>query len=247
MLLVLILVSQFAFAANTGVIDDDDDTPAPVSKPAARTSPEPVAKPAVKPVSKPTASKDDEDDEDDDDDDEPVVRKKVSRPGLLSAARAAGRGRQTVEDDEDEDDEDEGTYRNCRNCSRQRQKTQHIHTGVRITAREDIVDSPIWNSFKRNFAACAPGCQPTGMGVWRSKIDRPKPSCHHNGQAIDVAGMICSGVQYRSIRESRYGVGPFSDMVRCMRGRMKTLWRVADHYDHAHFSNGCIASGYRMY
>jgi hypothetical protein len=151
------------------------------------------------------------------------------------------------------DDESEGGYKaNCSNCSRNNQTQIHIRINrapIQIIASANVTRHPIWPSFARNFMACAPGCQPIEVGVWRDPRIRPKPSCHHTGQAIDVGGMVCSGVKYTASRESRTGRGPFSDMVRCMHRKqgMQTLYMVHDHFDHAHFSNWCYAGGRRMY
>lgn len=209
----------------TGFMFDDDETP---------------AKKLVPVVQAPTPAAND-----DDDDDEVYPPLPVRRPVTQSKPKQV-----TTEDDS------EGRYEPlCSNCSRQPPVQVRIRvqaptfapTQIRGTA--EAVNSPIWASFARNFSACAPGCQPIGIGVYRDPRVRPNPSCHHTKQAIDVAGMDCGGQRYLAIKESGRGIGRFSDMVRCMRRSMKTIYMADDHYDHAHFSNGCIAlmSGTRMY
>ena len=104
--------------------------------------------------------------------------------------------------------------------------------------------APIWNSFIRNFKQCAPGCEPAQYAAFGH---RDNLSCHPTGEAIDVGAMICEGRTYRAIDRGR-----FEEMVTCMRGKMKTLYRngwhvTKGHHDHAHFSDGCIDRGRRVY
>jgi hypothetical protein len=104
--------------------------------------------------------------------------------------------------------------------------------------------SPIWKSFIRNFNRCAPGCEPMQYATYGH---RDNLSCHPSGEAIDVHAMVCNGSKYRAIDRGR-----FEDMVDCMRGKMVTLYRngwhkTKGHHDHAHFSNGCIDRGRRVY
>ncbi len=235
-LALILFMSRLASAKSGFLVEEDDVAPARAAQPAVTvTAPAPAAS--------------DSDEEDDQEDEKPAPVKHPYLSPARNAARGIAKPKPVVRHD-DEDDETDARYTpRCTNCSRPPVQA-HIHIGVRVTARADILRSPIWASFARNFAACAPGCQPVNgsMGVWRDPHARPRPSCHHSGQAIDIGAMKCSdGRTYRASAESRTGRGRFSDMVRCMSRSMKTLYMRADHYDHAHFSNGCIASGHRMY
>jgi hypothetical protein len=111
---------------------------------------------------------------------------------------------------------------------------------------------PIFASFSRNFRQCAPGCFPRVVSV-----NRPGAySCHNGGRAIDVGGIICGGKTYNAIQEANYD-GKFVAFKNCMKTKMKTLWHndayskatvTSGHWDHAHFSNGCVlAGGHRYY
>jgi hypothetical protein len=111
---------------------------------------------------------------------------------------------------------------------------------------------PIYASFSRNFRQCAPGCFPRVVSV-----NRPGAySCHNGGRAIDVGGIICGGKTYNAIAEANYN-GKFVAFKNCMKTKMKTLWHndsysratvTSGHWDHAHFSNGCVlAGGHRYY
>jgi hypothetical protein len=228
--LTLILFSPLVMAATSGSFDDiDEETPAPVVKPA-------PAKPAV--VS----------DEDEDEVPTPVKRPARKDDGLLSPARAAARQR-SFNNDGDEN-ESEGSYKGCKNCSHPAKPALRLPVH-HITGPSDVLRSRIWSSFAKYFEECAPGCQPVGMGSYRDPHARPKPSCHHISAAIDVAGMRCGRSTYMAIREStgrNAGQGRYSDLVRCMhRKGMRTMYMEHDHYDHAHFSYGCVLpSGIRM-
>lgn len=100
--------------------------------------------------------------------------------------------------------------------------------------------SPVWKTFAKNFAACAPGCSPVQYNVWRH---HDHGSCHSQGAAIDVFGMKCDddGRTHMSINRAPR----FESMVKCMRSKMPTLHRngrhvTQGHHDHAHFSIGCF-------
>lgn len=110
---------------------------------------------------------------------------------------------------------------------------------------------PIYASFVRNFRQCAPGCFPKVVSVNRPQ----RVSCHHGGKAIDVGGIICGGKTYEAISEANYN-GKFVAFKDCMKGKMKTLWhnqaysaatKTSGHWDHAHFSNGCVIAGVGNY
>jgi|GEM_PF-4275581 len=112
---------------------------------------------------------------------------------------------------------------------------------VAVTSTRQNMSTPIWAPFARNFAICAPGCQPAQIGIHRPP--NGARSCHHSDRAIDVGAMICGGTVYRAINGGR-----FTQMVTCMRSKMTTLYQQAHkrhlgvtlaHYDHAHFSIGC--------
>jgi hypothetical protein len=218
--LILILLSPLAMAGTAGSFDDvEEEAPAPVVKPA-------PAKPA------PVVN-----DEDEDDGGTPAR-------GLLSPARTAARQGSF------DDSESEGSYKGCKYCSHSPKPTPRLPV-QRITAPSDVLRSRIWSSFSRYFEECAPGCQPVGMGAYRDPHVRPKPSCHHISAAIDVAGMRCGGTTYMASREStgrNAGQGRYTELVRCMRRKgMRTMYMEQDHYDHAHFSYGCVLpSGIRM-
>ncbi|MCB0378872.1 MAG: hypothetical protein KDD33_10295 [Bdellovibrionales bacterium] len=124
---------------------------------------------------------------------------------------------------------------------------------------KSVSSAPIWKYFKSVFSQCAPGCSPYGVGTWR-KPDG-KRSCHHSGNAVDMAGFSCGGKKY-SAYTSR-----FTQFVACVRGKKTNgkSWKVLHrqqtyargtkhchngpgvrticHWDHGHFSLGCIAGG----
>lgn len=170
-----------------------------------------------------------------------------------SIAMAATSG--SFEDDEViesvvESTQSEGSFSGCRNCSHAAKPPPRLPIR-HITAPSSVLRSRIWSSFARYFEECAPGCQPVGMGSYRDPHLRPHPSCHHINAAIDVAGMRCGSTAYMASRESsgrNAGKGRFSELVRCMhRKGMRTMYMEHNHYDHAHFSYGCILpSGKRM-
>jgi hypothetical protein len=233
--LILILFSPLAMAATAGSFDDvDEEPPAPAAKPAPAKPEAPAAKPA------PAA-------EDEDDEEAPAPARPARKDdGLLSPARAAAR-HGSFNDDENES---EGSYKGCKNCSHPPKPAPRLPV-QHITGPADVLRSRIWSSFAKYFEECAPGCQPVGMGSYRDPHVRPKPSCHHIRAAIDVAGMRCGGTTYMASREStgrNAGQGRYSDLVRCMRRKgMRTMYMEHDHYDHAHFSYGCVLpSGIRM-
>lgn len=107
--------------------------------------------------------------------------------------------------------------------------------------------APAWYPFVKNFKQCAKGCIPYIVSVWRPGA----VSCHASGRAIDVGAIICKGQTHRAINNGR-----FAQFVSCMRPKMKTLFHDHDprvygvtgaHYDHGHFSTGCIVQGGRRY
>lgn len=247
--LILILFSYCAFAASSGSFDSDDVTPV---KPAAKPAPAPAAKPEVKPApaAKPAAKpdNDDDDDDDDDDDEEEEVKPAPKRKddGYQSPSRDRARNGGSFDERKSE-----GGY--CKYCGRATEDSKDRIT-VRyksITAPQDVMNSRIWGTFKRNFEECAPGCQPIGMSSYRDPHARPKPSCHHQSAAIDVFGMRCDGRTYTASKETSYRHGPegrFTDTVRCMKRKgMYLIYNQADHYDHAHLSLGCNIGGWRYY
>ncbi len=145
----------------------------------------------------------------------------------------------------------------CTSCSHQRQREPYrIASPLLIKAKRADMRTPVWKTFARNFAQCAPGCQPVGTNVHRPHNGRK--SCHHVDRAIDVFGMSCGGKRYMS------GSRAFGRMVSCMRGKMPTIYQQAHkiraarargerisaglltdaHYDHAHFSIGCYGGFY---
>jgi hypothetical protein len=227
-------------AATSGSFDDiDEEIPAPVVKPAPAKSQPPAVKPAP---AKPAAAVSDEDEDDQEEVPPPVKRPVREDDGLLSPARAAARQNRLNDDEK----ESEGSYKGCKNCSHPTKPALRLPVH-HITGPSDVLRSRIWSSFSKYFEECAPGCQPVGMGSYRDPRVRPKPSCHHISAAIDVAGMRCGRTTYMAIREStgrNAGQGRYSDFVRCMhRKGMRTMYMEHDHYDHAHFSYGCVLPG----
>lgn len=104
--------------------------------------------------------------------------------------------------------------------------------------------APIWGSFIRNLKSCAPGCVPANYSTYGK---RSKESCHNSGRAADVGSIVCKGKEYTALRG-----GKFAEMVSCMKGKMKVLYRngkhrTLGHNDHAHFSNGCTLKSGREY
>jgi hypothetical protein len=239
--LTLILFSPLAVAATSGSFDDiDDETPAPAVKPAPAKPEAPAVKSAP---AKPAPVVNDEDEDDQEEVPTPVRRPMRKDDGLLSPARAAARQRSFNTDDEKES---EASYKGCKNCSHPPQLAPRLPVH-HITGPSDVLRSRIWSSFSKYFEECAPGCQPVGMGSYRDPHARPKPSCHHISAAIDVAGMRCGRTTYMAIREStgrNAGQGRYSELVRCMhRKGMRTMYMEHNHYDHAHFSYGCVLPG----
>lgn len=126
-----------------------------------------------------------------------------------------------------------------------RKRTRHADTNT-----SSHTSAPIWGSFVSNFNKCAPGCLPANLITFGSRNNfsptagRGNFSCHPEGRAIDVGAIVCKGKAYHAIDN-----GKFSEFVGCMKRKMKTLWHqgkkmgiTRGHYDHAHFSNGCVAA-----
>lgn len=244
--LLLILFSSSAFAASSGSFDSDDVTPAkPVAKPVAPAA-APAPKPEVKPAAKPAAKPDDDDDDDDDEEEAKPAPVKRKDDGYQSPSRDRARNGGSFDERKSE-----GGY--CKYCGRATEdnKDKIVVRYRSITAPQDVLNSRIWSTFKRNFEECAPGCQPIGMSSYRDPHVRPKPSCHHQSAAIDVFGMRCDGRTYTASKETSYRHGPegrFTDTVRCMKRKgMYLIYNQADHYDHAHLSLGCNIGGWRYY
>ena len=110
--------------------------------------------------------------------------------------------------------------------------------------------APIWGSFINNFKKCAKECVPANLITFGERNNysptagRGNYTCHAEGRAIDVGAIVCGGKTYRAIDNGR-----FATFVGCMKTKMKTLWHqgrkkgvTRGHYDHAHFSNGCVAA-----
>lgn len=110
--------------------------------------------------------------------------------------------------------------------------------------------APIWGSFINNFRKCAKGCLPANLITFGSRRNYSPTAgvgnytCHAEGKAIDIGAVVCGGKVYRAIDNGR-----FATFVGCMKTKMKTLWHqnrkkgvTRGHYDHAHFSNGCVAA-----
>ncbi len=119
-------------------------------------------------------------------------------------------------------------------------------TGIRASGY------PIYASFVAKFRQCASGCFPHVVSVNRPGAH----SCHNGGKAIDVGAIVCGGVKHDAFAEA-WKPGRFTQFVGCMKRKMKTLFhnddyspatKTSGHWDHAHFSNGCVlAGGHRYY
>lgn len=124
---------------------------------------------------------------------------------------------------------------------------------ARNNAERSAQSSAAWTTFYRLFKQCAPNCEPTNYDAFAHN----RYSCHNQGRAIDLHGMVCGGQVISAIQE-RNQSGPFDQMVKCVQGlgknpssRMIVLWHqhngrgvTRDHYDHAHFSIGCYNGRY---
>lgn len=163
----------------------------------------------------------------------------------ISRGHSHGDGHNHSHDEEDEDSEGKPP---CIGCGERTKKTgRYIDVAAmgRVQSTSSNMRSAVWNTFARTFSQCAPGCQPAQVGVFRDSGGR---SCHDSGRAIDLGAMICGGRVYKAINGGR-----FSQMVSCMRPKMKTLYQEGHkrhagvtlaHYDHAHFSIGCHGGTY---
>ena len=123
--------------------------------------------------------------------------------------------------------------------------------------------APVFKKFKKAFINCAPlGCD-AGRGHTYGR--RSRASCHTSGDAIDLHSIICNGREYSSNHPT------FTSLVRCIttqfyRGnRWKALHQdthghcsgvgpntrsslvTSCHWDHAHFSLGCMRNGRRIW
>lgn len=129
--------------------------------------------------------------------------------------------------------------------ARKRSRPRHASTDV-----SSHTSAPIWGSFVANFNKCAPGCLPANLITFGERNNlsptagRGNFSCHPEGRAIDVGAIVCKGKAHHAIDN-----GKFATFVACMKRKMKTLWHqgrkkgnTRGHYDHAHFSNGCVAA-----
>lgn len=125
---------------------------------------------------------------------------------------------------------------------------------ARNNAERSAQNSAAWPTFYRLFKQCAPNCEPTSYDAFAHN----RYSCHNQGRAIDLHGMVCGGQVFMAIQD-RNQSGPFDKMVRCVQGlgqnpssRMIVLWHqnngrrgvTQDHYDHGHFSIGCYNGSY---
>ncbi len=136
---------------------------------------------------------------------------------------------------------------------------QQVRAGVSVPRREAIPttrvvvtvhnnderraqSAPIWAPFTAALGRCAPGCVPVQYSAFGQ---RPHPTCHTQGRAIDVFGFNCGGHVYMAIDRGRY-----ESIVQCMKTKMKVLYRnhpeqdvTSGHRDHGHFSMGCYVNG----
>lgn len=100
------------------------------------------------------------------------------------------------------------------------------------------VKAPIWPAFYKNFMRCADGCKPGTIGTFGERFN---PTCHTGGHAIDIHGIVCGKKDHPSLSKR------FDQFVGCMKKNMKTIYRSENHYNHAHFSTGCVRDGHRMW
>lgn len=113
----------------------------------------------------------------------------------------------------------------------------------------EALTAPIWQAFLHDFQQCAPGCWPIQFAAFGH---RDHATCHSKSEALDVHGMVCPTARgpmtFMAINR-----GAFQKMVMCMRTKMaKVLYfngpdQTEGHQNHAHFSNGCIRNGHRMW
>lgn len=129
--------------------------------------------------------------------------------------------------------------------ARKKSRPRHANTNT-----SSHTSAPIWGSFVANFNKCAPGCLPANLITFGERNNfsptagQGNFSCHPEGRAIDVGAIVCKGKAHFAIDN-----GKFATFVGCMKRKMKTLWHqgrkkgvTRGHYDHAHFSNGCVAA-----
>ena len=103
-------------------------------------------------------------------------------------------------------------------------------------------DGAIMGPYMAALARCAPGCSPYNYNVWR----RGARSCHAQGRAIDVGGLLCGGNVVMA------STAKFSQVTACMSQYLGVLYhngrgRTRGHHDHAHFSIGCSLPGHPNY
>jgi hypothetical protein len=165
-----------------------------------------------------------------------------------NANELVGRGLFNLDDEDLYMDEEEGLSDDAvelLNINLRTRKAVGANTNTSSHTR-----APIWGSFINNFRKCAQGCLPANLITFGSRSNYSPTAgvgnytCHAEGRAIDVGAIVCKGKTYRAIDNGR-----FATFVACMKPKMKTLWHqgrqkgvTRGHYDHAHFSNGCVAA-----
>jgi len=83
--------------------------------------------------------------------------------------------------------------------------------------------------FKAQHNVCAKNCKYTSWGIWGDLAHQKRKSCHNSGEAIDIHAITCGGVKHSGAKSSK-----FNSYVTCMRKKFTVLWKVKDHFNHAH-------------
>jgi hypothetical protein len=124
--------------------------------------------------------------------------------------------------------------------------------------------APIWDSFYANFKSCEPTCEPS-LALDPYRNENTPATCHHGGRAIDIPAMQCSDGGHKAMTRSGQPEPRFAKMVACMKTKMKVIYfqpmtiyskrlhrtlhrNITEaHHNHAHFSNGCVDKGRKMW
>jgi hypothetical protein len=112
-------------------------------------------------------------------------------------------------------------------------------TGELASENPDMIASLIFNyservtakieaPFKAQHAKCASGCSFVSWGIWGDEAHKHRRSCHNSGEAIDIHAITCGKTQSAALSKR------FDTYVSCMRKKFKVLYRIKDHFGHAH-------------
>ncbi len=82
--------------------------------------------------------------------------------------------------------------------------------------------------FKSQHKSCASSCTYVSWGIWGDEAHKKRRSCHNSGEAIDIHAIKCSGVTSKALSKR------FDTYVACMKKKFKVLYRVKNHFGHAH-------------